>query len=41
MSVTDDLLRNIARLQASPFLRHKNVRGLVYDVQKGTLREVS
>lgn len=31
---------SIARLQDSPFIPHKNVRGFVYDVQTGALREV-
>ncbi len=36
----DDIRQSIARIQASPFIPNKNVRGFVYDVQKGTLREV-
>jgi carbonic anhydrase len=39
--VDDDVRQSIARIQASPFVPHKNVRGFVYDVEKGTLREVS
>jgi carbonic anhydrase len=39
--VDDDVHQSIARIQASPFVPHKNVRGFVYDVEKGTLREVS
>jgi carbonic anhydrase len=39
--VDDDVLQSIARIQASPFVPHKNVRGFVYDVEQGTLREVS
>jgi carbonic anhydrase len=32
----------MARIQASPFVPHKDaVRGFVYEVEKGTLREVS
>jgi carbonic anhydrase len=38
--VDDDVRQSIARIQASPFLTHKNVRGFVYEVEKGTLREV-
>ena len=36
-----DVRQSIARIQASPFLKHKAVRGFVYEVEKGTLREVS
>jgi carbonic anhydrase len=36
-----DVRQSIARIHASPFLQHKNVRGFVYAVDKGTLREVS
>ena len=39
--VDDDVRQSIARIKASPFIRNKNVRGFVYDVEKGTLREVS
>jgi len=35
-----DVRQSIARLQASPFLRHKHVRGFVYDVNTGRLNEV-
>ena len=37
----DDVRQSIARVQASPFIPHKNVRGFVYEVEKGTLREVA
>jgi carbonic anhydrase len=37
----DDVRQSIARVNASPFLPHKNVRGFVYEVEKGTLREVA
>ena len=37
----DDVRQSIARIHASPFVPHKSVRGFVYDVEKGTLREVS
>jgi carbonic anhydrase len=30
----------IRRIEESPFIPHKNVRGFVYDVETGTLREV-
>ena len=37
-----DVRRSIARIQASPFIPVKaSVRGFVYDVHDGTLREVS
>ncbi|MGH9251903.1 MAG: beta-class carbonic anhydrase [Acidimicrobiales bacterium] len=39
--VDPDVRQSIARIQASPFVPHKNVRGFVYEVEKGTLREVS
>ncbi len=37
----DDVRRSIARIESSPFIPHKNVRGFVYDVHTGALREVS
>jgi carbonic anhydrase len=37
----EDVRQSIARIQASPFIPHKNVRGFVYDVEDGSLREVS
>ncbi len=37
----DDIRQSIARVKASPFVPHKNVRGFVYDVEKGGLREVA
>jgi carbonic anhydrase len=37
----EDVRQSIRRVQASPFIPHKNVRGFVYEVEKGTLREVS
>ena len=36
----DDVRQSIGRVQVSPFLLHKSVRGFVYEVEKGTLREV-
>ncbi len=36
----EDVRQSIARIQSSPFIPHKNVRGFVYDVHAGTLREV-
>jgi carbonic anhydrase len=38
----EDVRRSIARITASPFLPHKDrVRGFVYDVVTGRLREVA
>lgn len=38
----DDVRQSIARIKASPFIPRKdNVRGFVYDVQTGKLREVN
>jgi carbonic anhydrase len=37
----EDVRQSIARIEASPFIPHKNVRGFVYDVTSGSLREVS
>jgi carbonic anhydrase len=37
----EDVRQSIARIKASPFIPHKDsVRGFVYDVHDGTLREV-
>ena len=37
-----DVRQNIARIQASPFVPHKaSVRGFVYEVETGRLREVT
>lgn len=39
--VDDDVRQSLARIQASPFIPHKDkVRGFVYEVEKGLLREV-
>jgi carbonic anhydrase len=35
----EDLLQSMARVEASPFVPHKNVRGFVYEVETGRLRE--
>lgn len=35
-----DVLQSIARIKASPFIPHKDVRGFIYDVRTGRLREV-
>jgi carbonic anhydrase len=38
----EDVRQSIRRIQASPFVPHKdNVRGFVYEVETGRLREVS
>src|SRR2546427_11913303 len=38
----DDVRQSIARIQASPFIPNKDaVRGFIYEVEKGTLREVT
>jgi carbonic anhydrase len=36
-----DVRQSIARIKASPFIPSKNVRGFVYEVETGNLREVS
>ena len=36
----EDVRQSIARIQSSPFIPRKNVRGFVYDVHSGALREV-
>jgi carbonic anhydrase len=36
----DDVKQTAARLKASPFLPHKRIRGFVYEVESGKLREV-
>lgn len=38
--VDDDVRQSRARIEASPFIPHRNVRGFVYEVDKGSLREV-
>jgi carbonic anhydrase len=37
----EDVRQSIARIKASPFIPHKNVRGFVYHVEDGSLREVA
>jgi carbonic anhydrase len=39
--VDADVRQSIARIQASPFVRHKNVRGFVFDIATGKLDEVT
>jgi carbonic anhydrase len=36
----EDVRQSIARIKASPFIPHKRVRGFVYQVEDGHLREV-
>jgi len=36
----EDVLQSMARIRHSPFIPHKNVRGFVFDVSSGSLREV-
>ncbi|APU13859.1 MULTISPECIES: beta-class carbonic anhydrase [Actinoalloteichus] len=35
-----DVRQSIKRIQTNPFIEHKNVRGFVFDVETGALREV-
>src|SRR3954447_24114152 len=37
----EDVRQSKARIEASPFIPHKNVRGFVYEVETGKLREVA
>jgi carbonic anhydrase len=37
----EDVRQSIARIKASPFIPRKNVRGFIYEVETGKLREVS
>jgi carbonic anhydrase len=36
----DDVKQTAARIRANPFVPHKNIRGFVYEVETGKLREV-
>jgi len=36
----EDVKQTAARIKASPFIPHKNIRGFVYEVESGRLREV-
>src|SRR6476646_4315971 len=38
--IDEDVRQSIARIKASPFIPRKNVRGFVYEVETGKLREV-
>jgi carbonic anhydrase len=37
----DDVRQTAARIKASPFVPQKNIRGFVYEVESGKLREVT
>jgi carbonic anhydrase len=37
----EDVRQSVARIKASPFIPQKNVRGFVYEVETGKLREVT
>jgi carbonic anhydrase len=39
--IEENVRESIGRITESPFIPHKNVRGFVYDVNDGSLREVS
>jgi carbonic anhydrase len=39
--VEEDVRRTVARLRDEPFLLHRRVRGFVYEVETGRLREVA
>jgi carbonic anhydrase len=36
----DDVKQTAARIKANPFIPHKNIRGFIYEVDTGRLREV-
>ena len=36
----DDVKQTAARIKANPFIPHKNIRGFVYEVESGRLREI-
>lgn len=36
----DDVRQTAARIRANPFVPHKNIRGFVYEVETGALREI-
>jgi carbonic anhydrase len=38
--VEEDVKQTAARIEANPFVPHKNIRGFVYEVESGRLREV-
>ena len=42
LDLEEDVRQSVARIQASPFIPHKeSVRGFIYEVETGRLREVS
>ena len=40
-NLEEDLRTSVAELAASPFLDNESVRGFVYDIETGKLREVT
>lgn len=40
-SADDDVRQTAARIKASPFVPYKSIRGFVYEVESGKLREVA
>jgi carbonic anhydrase len=41
-NLEEDVRQSIARIEASPFIPNKsNIRGFIYEVETGRLREVS
>jgi carbonic anhydrase len=41
VDLEEDLRKQMARFEESPFMPHKNVRAFVYEVESGRLREVT
>jgi carbonic anhydrase len=41
VDLEEDLRKQMARIEESPFIPHKNVRAFVYEVESGRLREVT
>jgi carbonic anhydrase len=41
VDLEEDLHKQMARIEESPFIPHKNVRAFVYEVESGRLREVT
>jgi carbonic anhydrase len=37
----EDVKQTAARIKASPFVPHKNIRGFIYEVESGRLREIA
>jgi carbonic anhydrase len=40
-NAADDVKQTAARIKANPFIPNKNIRGFVYDVETGELREIA